>query len=55
MGPVGNGSQVLKVIAIEKELENTKWESAAMYVEDLAEYARKRATVFDRLLNTIEN
>ncbi|KAH8585358.1 hypothetical protein B0O99DRAFT_679450, partial [Bisporella sp. PMI_857] len=34
------GQNVLKVVATEKELDNTKRESATMYVEDLAEYAR---------------
>ena len=35
-----NRSQVLKVVAKEKKLDDTKRESATMYVEDLAEYAR---------------
>jgi hypothetical protein len=40
MKSIANGSQVLKVVAKEKELDDTKRESATMYVEDLAEYAR---------------
>lgn len=28
----------MKVIAKEKELDNTKWESATIYAEDLAEF-----------------
>ncbi|KAH6667257.1 hypothetical protein B0J14DRAFT_603092, partial [Halenospora varia] len=34
------GQDVVKVVAIEKELDGTMRESATMYVEDLAEYAR---------------
>jgi hypothetical protein len=30
----------VKAVAIDKELDNSKRESATMYVEDLAEYAR---------------
>jgi hypothetical protein len=40
VGSNANGSQVLKAVAKEKELDDTKRESATMYVEDLAEYAR---------------
>jgi hypothetical protein len=35
-----NRSQVLKAVAKEKMLDDTKRESTTMYVEDLAEYAR---------------
>ncbi|KAE9373871.1 hypothetical protein N431DRAFT_407568 [Stipitochalara longipes BDJ] len=34
------GQDVVQIVAIDKELDNTKRESATMYVEDLAEYAR---------------
>ena len=35
-----NRSQVLKVVTKEKKLDDIKRESATIYVEDLAEYAR---------------